>query len=168
MSRPRDKIAVITGGTSGIGLAAAQRFAAEGAFVYIFARRQEELGKTIASIGRNVAGVQGDVRKIEDLDRLYAKVASDGRKLDVVVANVGAVNSVKLADVREGAAAPEQWRIDHPDKHDRRPARLPGPQRLRCLKNSAALLGPDLDDGAQGSRHPGQYDHTGSMRYAAD
>jgi NAD(P)-dependent dehydrogenase (short-subunit alcohol dehydrogenase family) len=99
MSRLRDKIAVITGGTSGIGLAAAQRFAAEGAFVYIFARRQEELGKTIASIGRNVAGVQGDVRKIEDLDRLYAKVASDGRKLDVVVANVGAVNSVKLADV---------------------------------------------------------------------
>src|SRR6201993_3213515 len=99
MSRLRDKIAVIAGGTSGIGLAAAQRFAAEGVFVYIFARRQEELGKTIASIGRNVAGVQGDVRKIEDLDRLYAKVASDGRKLDVVVANVGAVNSVKLADV---------------------------------------------------------------------
>lgn len=99
MSRLRDKIAVITGGTSGIGLAAAQRFAAEGAFVYIFARRQKELDDTIASIGRNIAGVQGDVRKIEDLDRLYAKVAADGRKLDVVVANVGAVNSVKLADV---------------------------------------------------------------------
>src|SRR5260370_40802675 len=99
MSRLRDKIAVITGGPSGIGLAAAQRFAAEGAFVYIFARRQEELSKTIASIGRNVAGVQGDVRKIEDLDRLYSKIASDGRKLDVVVANVGAVDSVKLSDV---------------------------------------------------------------------
>jgi NAD(P)-dependent dehydrogenase (short-subunit alcohol dehydrogenase family) len=69
MSRLRDKIALITGGTSGIGLAAAQRFAAEGAFVYIFARRQEELGKTIASIGRNVTGVQGDVRKLEDLDQ---------------------------------------------------------------------------------------------------
>jgi NAD(P)-dependent dehydrogenase (short-subunit alcohol dehydrogenase family) len=99
MSRLRNKVAVITGGTSGIGLAAAQRFVAEGAFVYIFARRQKELDKTVASIGRNVAGVRGDVRKLEDLDRLYAKVASDGRKLDVVVANVGAVNSVKLADV---------------------------------------------------------------------
>jgi len=99
MSRLRDKIALITGGTSGIGLAAAQRFAAEGAFVYIFARRQEELRKTIALIGRNVTGVQGDVRKLEDLDQLYARIASDDRKLDVVVANVGAVNSVKLADV---------------------------------------------------------------------
>jgi len=98
MSRLQNKVAVITGGTSGIGLAAAQRFVAEGAFVYIFARRQEELDKTVASIGRNVSGVQGDVRKLEDLDRLYAKVASDGRKIDVVVANVGAVN-VKLADV---------------------------------------------------------------------
>src|SRR6266446_3788559 len=88
MSRLQNKVAVITGGTSGIGLAAAQRFAAEGAFVYIFARRQEELDKTVAAIGRNVAGVQGDVRKLEDLDRLYAKVASDGRRLDVVVANI--------------------------------------------------------------------------------
>src|ERR1700736_69525 len=99
MSRLQNKVAVITGGTSGIGLAAAQRFVAEGAFVYIFARRQDELDKTVASIGRNIAGVQGDVRKLEDLDRLYAKVAEDGRKLDIVVANVGGVNSVKLADV---------------------------------------------------------------------
>jgi len=99
MSRLNNKVAVITGGTSGIGLAAAQRFVAEGAFVYIFARRQEQLDKTVASIGRNVAAVQGDVRKLADLDRLYAQVASDGRKLDIVVANVGAVDSVKVADV---------------------------------------------------------------------
>jgi NAD(P)-dependent dehydrogenase (short-subunit alcohol dehydrogenase family) len=99
MSRLQNKVAVITGGTSGIGLAAARRFVAEGAFVYIFARRQEELDKTVVSIGRTVAGVQGDVRKLEDLDRLYARVTSDGRKLDVVVANVGGVNSVNLADV---------------------------------------------------------------------
>jgi NAD(P)-dependent dehydrogenase (short-subunit alcohol dehydrogenase family) len=79
MSRLQDKVAVITGGTSGIGLAATQRFVAEGAFVYIFARRHEELDETVASIDRNIAGVQGDVRKLEDLDRLYAKVASDGR-----------------------------------------------------------------------------------------
>ena len=99
MSRLQNKVAVITGGTSGIGLAAAQRFVAEGAFVYIFARRQDELDKTVTSIGRNITGVQGDVRKLEDLDRLYAKVASDGRKLVVVVANIGAVYSVKLTDI---------------------------------------------------------------------
>ena len=99
MPRLQNKVAVITGGTSGIGLAATQRFIAEGAFVYIFARRQEELDKTVASIGRNIASVQGDVSKLEDLDRLYAKVASDGRRLDVVVANVGSVDSVKLAEV---------------------------------------------------------------------
>ena len=58
MSRLQNKVAVITGGTSGIGLAAAQRFVAEGAFVYIFARRQDELDKTVASIGRNITGVQ--------------------------------------------------------------------------------------------------------------
>jgi NAD(P)-dependent dehydrogenase (short-subunit alcohol dehydrogenase family) len=53
----------------------------------------------VSTIGRNVTGAQGDVRQLEDLDQLYARIASDGRKLDVVVANVGAVNSVKLADV---------------------------------------------------------------------
>jgi NAD(P)-dependent dehydrogenase (short-subunit alcohol dehydrogenase family) len=67
----------------------AQRFVAEGSFVYIFARRQEELDKTVASLGENSAGVARDVRKLEDVDRLYTKVAADGRTLDVVVVNVG-------------------------------------------------------------------------------
>jgi NAD(P)-dependent dehydrogenase (short-subunit alcohol dehydrogenase family) len=89
----------VTGGTSGIGLATVQRFVAEGAFVYALARRQEELDKMVASVGPNVAGVQSDVRNLEDLDRLYAKIASDGRGLDVVAANVGAVKSVNLDDV---------------------------------------------------------------------
>src|SRR5258708_23931523 len=84
MSRLHNKVAVITGGTSGIGLAAAQRFAAEGAFVYIFARRQEELDKTVVATRRNVAGVQADFRKLEDLDRPHATVASHRRKLHVV------------------------------------------------------------------------------------
>ncbi|BCF95064.1 SDR family NAD(P)-dependent oxidoreductase [Paraburkholderia largidicola] len=99
MTRLQHKVAVVTGGTSGIGLATVQRFVAEGAFVYIFARRKDELDKTAALLGPNVATVAGDVRNIEDLDRLYAAVAADGRKLDIVVANVGAVDSVKLADV---------------------------------------------------------------------
>src|SRR5580704_15616607 len=77
MSTLQNKVAVITGGTSGIGLVAPQRFVAEGAFVYVFARRQDELDKTVASIGRNIVGVQGDVSNLADLDRLYAKVASE-------------------------------------------------------------------------------------------
>jgi NAD(P)-dependent dehydrogenase (short-subunit alcohol dehydrogenase family) len=99
MSRLQNKVAVITGGSSGIGFSTAQRFAAEGAYIYIFARRQNELDKAAKLIGRNVTTVQGDVRKLEELDRLYAKVAADGKKIDVLVANVGAVDSVKLADV---------------------------------------------------------------------
>src|SRR4029077_16981531 len=80
-------------------VAAGRRLGGEGSFFFLPPRRQDELDKVVASIGRNIVGVQGDVRKLEDLDRLYAKVASDGRTVDVVVANIGAVNSVKLADV---------------------------------------------------------------------
>ena len=89
MSRLQNKVAVITGGTSGIGLAAARRFVA---FVYIFARRQTELEKAVSLIGRNVAAVQGDVSSLADLDRLYAKVASGERRIDILFA--GAASSI--------------------------------------------------------------------------
>jgi len=69
-----EKIAVITGGNSGIGLATAHRFVQEGAYVFITGRRQDELDKTVKQIGRNVVGVQGDVSNLEDLDRLYETV----------------------------------------------------------------------------------------------
>ena len=70
------KIAVITGGSSGIGLATAKRFAKEGAYVFITGRRQEELDKAVSEIGNNVTAVQGDVSNLEDLDRLYKEVAA--------------------------------------------------------------------------------------------
>jgi NAD(P)-dependent dehydrogenase (short-subunit alcohol dehydrogenase family) len=70
MLRLQNKVAVITGGTSGIGLAAAQRFVAEGAFVYIFARHQSELDKAASLIGRSVAAVRGEASNLADLDRL--------------------------------------------------------------------------------------------------
>jgi NAD(P)-dependent dehydrogenase (short-subunit alcohol dehydrogenase family) len=74
MGKLDGKIAVITGGNSGIGLATAQRFVAEGAYVFITGRRQAELDAAVKQIGRNVAGVQGDVSSLADLDRLYATV----------------------------------------------------------------------------------------------
>jgi NAD(P)-dependent dehydrogenase (short-subunit alcohol dehydrogenase family) len=69
--RLEGKTAVITGGNSGIGLATAQRFVQEGAFVFIVGRRQTELNKAVKQIGRNVKGIQGDVSNLADLDRLY-------------------------------------------------------------------------------------------------
>ena len=82
------KIAVITGGSTGIGLATAKRFVQEGAYVFITGRRQKELDAAVKEIGGNVTGVQGDVSNPADLDRLYAAVAAKGR-LDVVFANAG-------------------------------------------------------------------------------
>jgi NAD(P)-dependent dehydrogenase (short-subunit alcohol dehydrogenase family) len=75
MSKLKGKIAVITGGSSGIGLATAEQFVAEGAYAYITGCRQKELDAAVAQIGRNVTGVQGDVANLEDIDRLYAQIS---------------------------------------------------------------------------------------------
>ena len=85
------KVAIITGGSSGIGLAIAKRFVSEGAYIFITSRRQSELDKAVAEIGKSVTAIQGDVSKLEDLDRLYSVVSSEGRRIDVVVANAGFV-----------------------------------------------------------------------------
>jgi NAD(P)-dependent dehydrogenase (short-subunit alcohol dehydrogenase family) len=82
------KVAVITGGSTGIGLATAQLFVSEGAYVFITGRRQKELDEAVKTIGRNVTGVQGDVANLADLDRLYETVAKKGR-VDIVFANAG-------------------------------------------------------------------------------
>jgi NAD(P)-dependent dehydrogenase (short-subunit alcohol dehydrogenase family) len=91
MSKLEGKIAVITGGSSGIGLAAAKRFVEEGAYVFIVGRRQSELDKAKAEIGRNVTVVQADVAGLDDLDRLYAIVKEQRGALDIVVASAGFV-----------------------------------------------------------------------------
>ena len=83
------KIAVITGGSSGIGLATAKRFVKEGAYVFITGRRKAELDKAVVEIGSNVSGVQGDASNLDDLDRLYKEVAAKKGKLDVLFANAG-------------------------------------------------------------------------------
>jgi NAD(P)-dependent dehydrogenase (short-subunit alcohol dehydrogenase family) len=99
MSRLKNKVAVITGGTSGIGLSTAQRFVDEGAHVVIFGRRQQELDKAATLIGRNVTAVQGDASKIEDLDRLFSRVQAEKGHLDVLVSSAGIVEIQKFGEV---------------------------------------------------------------------
>jgi NAD(P)-dependent dehydrogenase (short-subunit alcohol dehydrogenase family) len=99
MSKLNGKIAVITGGSSGIGLAAAKRFVEEGAHVFITGRRQSELDKAKAAIGSNVSIVQGDVANLGDLDRLYETVRAERGGLDIVVASAGYVERVLAQDV---------------------------------------------------------------------
>ena len=89
MGRLEGKTAVITGGNSGIGLAAAKRFVAEGAKVFITGRRQEELDKAVEAIGGGVTAVQGDVSRLDDLDRLIATVRAERGRVDVLFANAG-------------------------------------------------------------------------------
>jgi NAD(P)-dependent dehydrogenase (short-subunit alcohol dehydrogenase family) len=89
MGKLDGKVAAITGGSSGIGLATAQRFVAEGAYVFITGRRQTELDKAKAAIGKNVTTVQGDIANLDDLDRLYETIGTEKGVLHIVVANAG-------------------------------------------------------------------------------
>lgn len=82
MGKLEGKVALITGGNSGIGLATAKRFVGEGADVFITGRREAELAAAVRDIGKNVTGVQGDVAKLADLDRLFAQVKREKGKLD--------------------------------------------------------------------------------------
>lgn len=95
------KVAVITGGNSGIGLATAQRFVMEGAYVFITGRRQAELDTAVSLIGNNVTAVQGDVSKLADLDRLYATVKQKKGRIDIVFANAGGGGFAALGTITE-------------------------------------------------------------------
>jgi len=101
MGRVQGKVAVITGGTEGIGLAAAQLFVKEGAYVFITGRRQKELDDAVTAIGRNVTGVQGDVAKLADLDRLYETVSKVKGRIDIIFANAGVGEFVSFGKVSE-------------------------------------------------------------------
>ena len=104
MGKLQGKIAVITGGTTGIGRASAKRFVAEGAFVYIFGRRKDALDAAVAELGQNARGVQGDISKLEDLDRLFEAVKAEKGSIDVLFANAGLGNLAPL-----GAITPEAF-----------------------------------------------------------
>src|SRR5882757_2380708 len=95
------KVALVTGGNSGIGLATAQRFAAEGAQVFVTGRRKEELDTAVKLIGPNAIGVQGDVSKLADLDRLFEVIKKKAGRLDVVFANAGGGEFAPLGQITE-------------------------------------------------------------------
>jgi NAD(P)-dependent dehydrogenase (short-subunit alcohol dehydrogenase family) len=95
------KVALVTGGSSGIGLATAERFVAEGAYVYITGRRKKELDAAVRKIGHGVTGIQADVSKAADLDRLYAQIKNEKGRLDTIFANAGGGKFMPLAAITE-------------------------------------------------------------------
>src|SRR3981081_3477440 len=101
MDKLEGKIALITGGNSGIGLATAKQFVNEGAYVFVTGRRDSELVGAVKQIGRNVTGVQGDVSNLADLDRLFAQINQEKGKLDIVFANTGPAMFAPLGSITE-------------------------------------------------------------------
>jgi NAD(P)-dependent dehydrogenase (short-subunit alcohol dehydrogenase family) len=101
MDKLEGKIALITGGNSGIGLATAKEFVNEGAYVFITGRRNPELAAAVKEIGRNVSGVQGDVSNFGDLDRLFAQIKQEKGRLDVLFANAGIARYAHFGTITE-------------------------------------------------------------------
>jgi NAD(P)-dependent dehydrogenase (short-subunit alcohol dehydrogenase family) len=101
MGKLEGKIALITGGNSGIGLATAKGFVNEGAYVFITGRRETELAAAVKQIGRNVTGIQGDVSNLGDLDRLFAQIKREKGKLDIVFANAGVAKLAAFGTITE-------------------------------------------------------------------
>lgn len=102
MSKPlSDKIALVTGGSTGIGLASAQELAAQGAKVYITGRRQQELDAAIALIGSSAKGIRADVSRLDDLDKVYTQIAEESGRLDILFANAGGGDMLPLGAITE-------------------------------------------------------------------
>jgi NAD(P)-dependent dehydrogenase (short-subunit alcohol dehydrogenase family) len=101
MGKLEGKIALITGGTRGIGLATAQQFVHEGAYVFITGRREPELARAVKAIGSHVTGVQGDVSNLGDLDRLFAHIQREKGTLDIVFANAGVAKYARFGTITE-------------------------------------------------------------------
>jgi NAD(P)-dependent dehydrogenase (short-subunit alcohol dehydrogenase family) len=101
MNKLEGKIALVTGGNSGIGLATAKQFVNQGAYVFMTGRRDSELAAAVKEIGRNVTGVRGDVSNLADLDHLFAQINRDQGKLDVVFANAGFARYAAFGKITE-------------------------------------------------------------------
>ncbi|HYR43729.1 MAG TPA: SDR family oxidoreductase [Terriglobia bacterium] len=101
MGKLEGKVALITGGSSGIGLATAQEFVSEGAYVFITGRRERELAVAVMEIGTNISGIRADVSNSGDLDRLFSQIKNDKGKLDIVFANAGSAKYAPLGQITE-------------------------------------------------------------------
>ena len=101
MKKLEGKVAIITGGNSGIGLATAQQFVSEGAYVFITGRRQSQLDAAVRQIGKNINGVQSDVSNLADLDRLYSTVKQQKGRIDILFANAGIIGLLPLGSITE-------------------------------------------------------------------
>jgi NAD(P)-dependent dehydrogenase (short-subunit alcohol dehydrogenase family) len=101
MGKLERKVALVTGGNGGIGLATAKRFVSEGAYVFITGRREPELAAAVKEVGRNVTAVRGDVSNLDDLDRLFAQIKREKGRLDVVFANAGVAKYAPLGTIIE-------------------------------------------------------------------
>ena len=100
MGKLDGKIALVTGGNSGIGLATAREFAREGAYVFITGRRDPELAAAVKEIGSNVTAVRGDVSRLGDLDRLFAQIQREKGRLDVLFANAGVARYAPIGKIK--------------------------------------------------------------------
>ena len=103
MDRLKGKVAVVTGASSGIGLATARLFAAEGAFVFITGRRQDELDAAVEEIGANAVGVRGDIANLTDLDRLFERIKTEKGRIDILFANAGVGELQPLGAITEAS-----------------------------------------------------------------
>jgi NAD(P)-dependent dehydrogenase (short-subunit alcohol dehydrogenase family) len=101
MGKLDGRVALVTGGNSGIGFATAQEFVGEGAYVFVTGRREKELAAAVKEIGRNVTGIRADVSHSEDLDRLFSQIKSEKGRLDVVFANAGTAKYAPLGQISE-------------------------------------------------------------------
>jgi NAD(P)-dependent dehydrogenase (short-subunit alcohol dehydrogenase family) len=141
------KIALITGGNSGIGLATAQRFAEEGAYVFVTGRRQAELDAAVKLIGSNAFGVQGDVSKLADLDRLYATIKQKKGRIDVLFANAGSGEFARLGQRHQGGGSLIREDLDRGPQGTQDPRQRAEPRADRNAGDRAA-------HGQQGRNRP--------------
>ena len=176
MGKLEGKVAVITGGATGIGLAAAKRFIEEGALVFIFGRRQEELDAAVAELGPNARAVKGSISDEADLDRLYAAVKAERGTLDIVFANAGVGSQLRLGEITakhidetfdtnvKGTIFTVQKALPLMGKGgsiiltglERRHHGRPGVHRLQREQGGSAQPRTDLGGGPEGHRHPGK------------
>ena len=178
MAKLDGKVALVTGGTSGIGLAAAKALAAEGAHTYITGRRERELAAAVEEIGRNASGVRGDVSNVGDLERLYAQIRDEKGRLDILFANAGIAKYAALENITEelydsifnvnvkggavygteGTSADARRCIDHSQCVSGRQQRPVLEQCLQRHEGGHPLVRANMDYGSQRSPNSGKRD----------